>query len=410
MTRFRTDFIPARTLLTLALAGSALGMTGMAAPAMAQIDMARKPVLTITNEPMPATLPPAAGVYSVPPVPPEVTPEQVSGAEYFAPQETVVGQKVDQLRNDLFALQSRMSGMADKIMAIQTRGQQQAATYNAGIATISTALQSGTTPGNPRLVQKLSESQQNLDDMSGNVAELNALAVQMADLASNASYLLDTTRASYTLSGAIEEDHARLKQMEDQINNVVVSIDRLLTEVNDDITRTAAFLSTERENLRVIALGVTTGDMYGRSLSNRSFNMSAAVNNAGGSSMMMDDPGYAAPPVAPMSGPAMSSIPGGRRPLAKIRFDRANVNYEQPVYLAVNEAMHKYPGAQFEIVAVTPTQGNAAQIAIESTKARRNAEAVMRSLGQMGLPLDKVDLMASQSPEAQSSEVHIYVR
>jgi hypothetical protein len=402
MTRFCTDFALARTVLTVALLGSTLSAI-VTAPASAQIDMARKPVLTITNDAMPATVAPTSSVYSVPPVPPEVTPDQVSGAGYFSPESTVVGHKVDQIRDDLFGLQSRMSGMAEKINSIQSKGQQQSATYNAGIATISTALQSGTTPGNPRLVQKLSEAQQNLDAMTGNVAELNALAVQLADLASMASFLLDTTRASYSLSGAIEEDHSRLKQMEDQINNVMVNIDRLLTEVNDDITRTAAFLSSERENLRVVALGVTTGDMYGRSLSNRSFNMSGA-----GASGLMQPASYA--PMEPMAGPAMDSVPGGRRPLAKIRFDQANVNYEQPVYLAVSEAMNKYPNARFEIVAVHPTQGNAAQLAIESTKARRNAEAVMRSLGQMGLPLDKVDLLASQSPEAQSSEVHIYVR
>lgn len=400
MTRFSKDYIPVRIALL-----SAVAVCVSTGPALAQIDMARKPVLTITNDPMPVSTLATTGVYSVPPVPPEVTPEQVSGANYSAPDSTAVGKKVDQLRNDLFALQSRMGGMTDKITAIQTRGQQQSATYNAGIATINTALQSGTTPGNPRLVQKLSESQQNLDAMSGNVAELNALAVQLADLASMASFLLDTTRASYTLSGAIEEDHARLKQMEDQINNVMVSIDRLLTEVNDDITRTAAFLSTERNNLRTVALGVTTGDMYGSSLANRVFNAPAPDGG------LMHQASYA-PTDYPMAAPApaVAASPEGRRPLAKIRFDQANVNYEQPVYLAVKEAMQKYPNARFEIVAVHPTQGNAAQLAIESTKARRNAEAVMRSLGQMGLPLDKVDLMASQSPEAQSSEVHVYVR
>lgn len=402
MTRFSKEFSSARNALRFAALGAVLSCMN-AVPALAQIDMARKPVLTITNDAMPATTPATTGVYSVPPVPPEVTPDQVSGSGYYAPESTAVGKKVDQLRNDLFALQSRMGGMTDKITSIQTRGQQQAATYNAGIATINTALQSGTTPGNPRLVQKLSESQQNLDSMSGNVAELNALAVQLADLASMAAFLLDTTRASYTLSGAIEEDHARLKQMEDQINNVVVSIDRLLTEVNDDITRTAAFLSTERNNLRTVALGVTTGDMYGSSLANRVFNAPAPDYG------MMQPASYA-PTDYPMASPAVASVPGGRRPLAKIRFDQANVNYEQPVYLAVKEAMQKYPNARFEIVAVHPTQGNAAQLAIESTKARRNAEAVMRSLGQMGMPLDKVDLMASQSPEAQSSEVHLYVR
>lgn len=398
MTRFSKDFSSVRVALL-----GAVALCVSTGPALAQIDMARKPVLTITSDPMPVSAPATTGVYSVPPVPPEVTPDEVSGANYTAPESTAVGKKVDQLRNDLFALQSRMGGMTDKITSIQTRGQQQSATYNAGIATINTALQSGTTPGNPRLVQKLSESQQNLDAMSGNVAELNALAVQLADLASMASFLLDTTRASYTLSGAIEEDHARLKQMEDQINNVMVSIDRLLTEVNDDITRTAAFLSTERNNLRTVALGVTTGDMYGSSLANRVFNAPAPDGG------LMHQASYA-PTDYPMAAPAPSAVPEGRRPLAKIRFDQANVNYEQPVYLAVKEAMQKYPNARFEIVAVHPTQGNAAQLAIESTKARRNAEAVMRSLGQMGLPLDRVDLMASQSPEAQSSEVHVYVR
>lgn len=402
MTRFRKDFSPFRAVVSMAATGAVMAVV-FAGPAHAQIDMARKPVLTITNDPMPASSQtPPSSVYNVPPVAPEVTPEQVSQTGAYAPEMTAVGRKVDQLRSDLFALQTRMGGMADKITAIQTRGQQQAATYNAGIATINTALQSGTTPGNPRLVQKLSESQQNLDSMSTNVAELNALAVQLADLASMTSYLLDTTRASYTLSGAIEEDHARLKQMEDQINNVMVSIDRLLTEVNDDITRTASFLSTERNNLRTVALGVTTGDMYGRSLANRVFNAPAPDS-------LMQPASFGAP-MEPMASPAMTSVPGGRRPLAKIRFDQANVNYEQPVYLAVSEAMQKYPGARFEIVAVHPTQGNAAQLAIESTKARRNAEAVMRSLGQMGLPLEKVDLMASQSPEAQSSEVHVYIR
>lgn len=407
MTRLCQEFSPVRAALCVAVFGAALlpltaGFTGTA---HAQIDMARKPVLTITNDPMPVTSAPAASsVYSVPPIPPEVTTDQVMERGTYTPDMTAVGRKVDQLRSDLFALQTRMGGMTDKITSIQTRGQQQAATYNAGIATINTALQSGTTPGNPRLVQKLSESQMNLDAMSTNVAELNAIAVQLADLASMTSYLLDTTRASYTLSGAIEEDHARLKQMEDQINNVMVSIDRLLTEVNDDITRTASFLSSERNNLRTVALGVTTGDMYGRSLANRTFNDGSGL---------MQPASFGGPmePMEPMAAPApVASVPGGRRPLAKIRFDQANVNYEQPVYLAVSEAMQKYPGARFEIVAVHPTQGNAAQLAIESTKARRNAEAVMRSMGQMGLPLDKVDLMASQSPEAQSSEVHLYIR
>ena len=98
------------------------------------------------------------------------------------------------------------------------------------------------------------------------------------------------------------------------------------------------------------------------------------------------------------------------RPLVKIRFNQPDVDYEQPVYTAVNEALERYPNAQFDLVAVSPTSGNAAEKAIESTRARRNAEKVLRTMTQLGLSLDRVALSQSESPDAQSSEVHIYIR
>lgn len=96
--------------------------------------------------------------------------------------------------------------------------------------------------------------------------------------------------------------------------------------------------------------------------------------------------------------------------LVKIKFDRNDVNYEEPVYVAVNEALQRYPDAHFDLVAVHPTNGNAAEVAIESTKARRNAEKVLRTLTQMGLPLDHIDLSHKESAEAATNEVHLYVR
>ena len=123
-----------------------------------------------------------------------------------------------------------------------------------------------------------------------------------------------------------------------------------------------------------------------------------------------------APPVMPSSAssamplPPPQSRPSARRPLAKIRFDRPNVNFEQPVYNAVSNALQKYPGARIEIVAVHPSHGNAAQVAIESTRSRRNAERVMRSLTQMGVDLAHVDLSYSSDPQARTNEVHVFIR
>ncbi|MCD8497866.1 MAG: hypothetical protein LRZ85_07170 [Alphaproteobacteria bacterium] len=100
----------------------------------------------------------------------------------------------------------------------------------------------------------------------------------------------------------------------------------------------------------------------------------------------------------------------GPRALVKIKFDRPDVNYEQALYIAVSEALQRYPNARFDLVAVHPTEGNAAKVAIESTRARRNAERVLRSLTQIGLPADRVDLSYAKSEEARFNEVHLYVR
>ena len=380
--------------------------------AMAQIDMAQKPVLVITNKAMPASNP--APIYSRPSRAPEVTPEQVSGSSYFKQESTVVNRKIEEMNKDLFSLQGTISRLNQQLRAIETRGQNMAASYYASVATINTQLQTGTTPGNPRLIGKLETAQSGLDTLSNNVAELNALAIEIAEAASKGSYLLDTTRSTYNLSGAIEEDHARLAQMEDQINGSIVTVDRLLNDVNDDITRTTAYLNTERNNLRTLSLAVTNGDLYGKSLANHPFSRARQSGL-----LQQASYGGSAPAMAPISSspaqqmaysPPSSGQSQSPRPLAKIRFDKPNVNYEQPVYAAVQNAMERYPGSRFELIAVHPTAGNAAQVAIESTRSRRNAERVLRTLTQMGVPLEQIDLSYAPSAEARSSEVHLFLQ
>lgn len=373
-----------------------------------QSSASQGPSLVISDAPLPKDL--QEKVYRVQPPAPVVEPSDLTGDSYYSPTETIVGRKVEGLRKDLSDLQGKIAGLSERLTSLETDGQTKAADYYASVATISTQLQSGTTPGNPRLVQRLNTAQDSLEKLAGNVTQLNSLAVEVANVASLSSFLLEATRASYGLSGAVEEDHARLAQLEDSINNTIVVIDRILNNVNDDISRTAAYLSSERSNLRTLSLAITTGDLFGKSLSNRPF---SGLSNAG------PEPGGVFPASAAAAGPipvgggasAAAAPPLSKpRPLVKIRFDRPDVAYEQPVYMAMSEALDRYPQARFELVAVHPSVGNAAQIAIESSRARRSAEKVLRTLTEMGLPMDRVDLSYTPSPDAKSSEVHIYIR
>ena len=346
-----------------------------------------------------------SGVYSKPARVREITSSEVLGRSYYDSQQTVVGDKVKDLESQLSNLQGSVSGLIADVNNVQKMNEGKAAQYYADVATISTQLQSGTTPGNPRLVQRLTQAEANLEQLGGSVGTLNGLAADAGNLASESSYLLEATRAAYSLSGAIEEDHVRLAELEDAVNSTSVIIERLLNNVNDDITRTATYLNSERNNLRALAVGVNNGDLYGKALGNRPFSSAGVFQASATSDMGMN---------APMGMSATTAVGGGMsagmRPLVKIRFDKPEVNYEQPVYMAVNEALQRYPNANFELVAVHPTEGNAAQVAIESTRARRNAEKVLRTLTQMGLSLERVNLSYTQSPEARTNEVHLYIR
>ncbi|MCB1531521.1 MAG: hypothetical protein KDJ35_01500 [Alphaproteobacteria bacterium] len=378
----------------LVLSGLALLSPLAISPAQAQD---KRPALIITSDPLPTNL--QGKLYAKPTVARDVQAYEISGQSYYQPTETVVTGKVAELRSDLSLIEGKVEGLADELASLQRANEGKAADYYASVATVNTQLQTGTTPGNPRLVQKLDKAEATLEDISNSVNGLNDVALNAAQVASEASFLLEETRAAYTLSGAVEEDHVALAQLEDTINNRLISIERILNNVNDDITRTATYLNSERNNLRTLSLAVANGDLYGKSLGNRPFS-SAGSYQVASSNAVAGDASYNAA-AAPLDSP---------RPLVKIRFNQPDVDYEQPVYTAVNEALERYPNAQFDLVAVSPTSGNAAEKAIESTRARRNAEKVLRTMTQLGLSLDRVALSQSESPDAQSSEVHIYIR
>ena len=353
----------------------------------------KTPALVITNQPLPAAL--AGQVYSTPTQTQVIKPSDLMDS-YYQPTDTLVSKKIGDIHHDLGSLQADIAKLSSRLVQLQKDGQGQAADYYASVATISTQLQSGTTPGNPRLVQRLATAQDSLDKLAMNVANLNELSVEIANAASVSSFLLESTRSTYGLTGAVEEDHVQLAQLEDSINNTVVIIDRVQNNVNDDITRTSSYLTTERNNLRTMSLAISSGDLFGKSLANRPFSSEARPT--------------ATVQEAMVANPAVAPAPTNPRPLVKIRFDKSDVNYEQPVYMAMTEAMEKYPEARFEVVAVHPGAGNSAQVAIETTKSRRNAESVLRTLTQMGLPMDKVDVSYAASTDARTSEVHIYIR
>ncbi|MBI3441308.1 MAG: hypothetical protein HY052_05845 [Proteobacteria bacterium] len=305
--------------------------------------------------------------------------------------ETAVTKKADELERELAEVRRSTDDSAQRLHALQDGGDAQLNSYYSTVSSINAYLQTGTTAGNPILVGRWNNAQDKLNAISEDTGAMNKLALDLSDQASKAAFLQESTRAAFALSGAVDEDHRRLTTISDRVGDLVITANRLMGQVNDALNRRAAFLRTERANLQSLSLAIANGEAHGQSLSNSIFKDAIAGTTSSG-----------------LGGGG--SVFTSHRPLVIIRFDHPNVNYDQPLYTAVSQALEKYPAAKFNLVAVASANGNPAQVSMAANEARKNGEAVLRSLTQMGLPMERINLNAASSREVQNSEVQLYLQ
>lgn len=321
------------------------------------------------------------------------TPISVEPVTPGQPTGTFVGGKVVGLRNDLSQLQETLNSQNDRLHQIRTQTVQDSQRFHGTIAAIEARLQVGTTPGNPILVQQWNEAQSELDRINEDVLAMNRLTSDVASTSGMSSYLLESVRAARALPGAVDEDHRQLRILEDETSRTTVLIERLLTELSADSQRQQQYLANERTDLNALSVSIKNGQLYGSSLSGARMSAASAA---------------AAAPMAPVAAPA--PVASTERPLVVIRFDRPNSKYEDALYTAVKGALDRRPNAVFEVVAMASSGSAPGFSSVGEAASLRNAQAVLRSLTQMGLPPDRVRSSQSSSPTASSGEVQVFVR
>jgi hypothetical protein len=294
---------------------------------------------------------------------------------------TAVNKSIQTVRSQVSGLESRLAANAQRLNDLRNAGAASAGAYQESKAQITTRLQIGTTKGNPELVSLWNGAQTSLDALAGNINALNALGTDVATDSSTAHFALDQIGATFNVSGAVDEDHRQLSLLQDETSQTLVMIDRLLSEVSDAVQRQTSYVANERGSLTVLASAIKNGELYGGT------------------------PGITA---AVATGGVQLSSAG--TPLVVIRFDHPDVDYQQVLYAALNQALQSRPNAGFEVVAVSPTRGTAASVQIAQTTAKRHAQEVMRSMTDMGVPATRMGVASATDPGAAASEVRVFVR
>ena len=296
---------------------------------------------------------------------------------------TFVGQKVATFRGELSQLQKSISSSNETLQKIRASVINNALQYHKVVGMIEAKLQVGTTPGNPHMFQMLQAAQNNIQVMNANTNALSQLSSKVSSDAAMTSYLLDSIKAAYSVSGAVDEDHRQLRILENETNQTSITINSLLAEVNGDVARQQQYIDTAKNYIVDLNQAIKVGS-YG-------------VGNAPliSSSVSAVRPTYAG-----------NAVTSNSKPLFVAKFNKSNVNYKKGLKQAISSAVSKKPNVAFDVVAVSPVNGSQ----LSATNARNHATTIFQDMIEMGIGADKISLSSKANSNATSSEVHVYVR
>jgi hypothetical protein len=307
------------------------------------------------------------------------------------PSQTDIGTKAAELRAQATELQAQLRTQRAQLEAARGQALTDQAAYQAATASIVSRLQVGTPKGNPRLVAAAGEAQARLDQVEGDQIRVRTLADDIRRGGDRAAAILGETRRTLTLSGAVEEDHALLHEVEDETNGLVVQLARLTREVDADVLRQTQLIAAERKRLAALQISIQRGEL---------------VPGAAVSAAPAERPAERA-----AAAPSAAAAPEkqSERPLVVIRFDRPDVAYGPQLTAATKAALVRVPEAKFQVDAVAPSKkGDATDKA--RTAAAHEVEGVVKVLVEAGVARDRIRTGARSSGSATGPEVHIYVR
>ena len=302
---------------------------------------------------------------------------------------TFVGQKVISFRNELTQLQNAIRTNNSELQKIRTAVISNASQYHKTVGAIEAKLQVGTTPGNPQMYALLQSAQNNVQQMNVNSNALQQLSARVTSDASVVNNLLDSIRATFSISGAVDEDHRQLRILQNETNQTAILINSLLNEVNSDVSRQIQYNETANSNIVQLDSAIKRGS-YG--VSNVPLSTPMPVITS-------------ASRTAPASFNADNTAVAGK-PLFVAKFNKGNVNYKDGLRRAVNAAKAKKANVVFEVVAVTPISGGASA----RSNAQNQATTIFQEIVNMGVNAERVSLSSRTNAEASSPEVQIFVR
>jgi hypothetical protein len=300
---------------------------------------------------------------------------------------TYVGQRILEMQNEFNKLDNQISDKKSNFELLKSTGIKSAENYHSIVAAIAARLQIGTTPGNPILLDQFENAQTELASVSAQGQNIVDVGNKISLLSTRVAYLLEQARAAKKLRGAVDQDHRDLSSFQDTLKRRSVDVMRSLEDLNETVRRREIFLAAERRRLTLLANAISVGESFGTGLGTI---RSLPVNDQNESFDQKSQSNVSPSPIA----------------VFKIRSE--SDNYHQDLFGAVSAALEKAPEANFTLVAVSSSSGNASKQAERAANAKNDVGKLISSLVAMGMPVNRLSVNSLSVASIENTEVRLY--
>lgn len=303
---------------------------------------------------------------------------------------TFVGQRVAAFRQEFKQLSQAQKSNQKELDKITANISRNANLYQKNISTIQNKLQAGTTPGNPNVYATLQQAQGNVQDMFTNANALESLSNKTATTLTSVNYLENSISAAFNISGAVDEDHKELRELQ----NETLALAQKASALNENVSSAASF---QQQNAVQSSQEVNTlHDSIKIGSSSNNFSRSFSRNNLPQTPLVATNNSIAS------RIPQTNNSSAHGLPLFSVKFNNNNVNYREGLNTAVRSALNRKPNAIFDVVAVSSSNNQ--------NRAQQQASKIFNEVISLGANASNVNLSARINESTPINEVLLFVR
>lgn len=188
-------------------------------------------------------------------------PMVTSTTETIVPTGTTVGCQVAEIKKNLEMLESQIATTIQGTREIYENAILNVNHYHKTIGLIEAKLQLGTTPANPQLVELRNKASQQLNQIVATIEVMKGLAQNIAQSSTQVNSLAAQVNQTLYLPGAVDEDHAHLILINDQLRQVGENVRRTLSVVQTNIGRQTEWLTAQGLHLENLSRGIEAGQI-----------------------------------------------------------------------------------------------------------------------------------------------------